>query len=62
MAEIYDTLQLIAYQQVVIAGGKRKKPESLVERIMKKKPEKTDDYESLSVSEFKETRKRIMRS
>ncbi len=62
MAEVYDALQMIAYQQVVIAGGKRKKPESLVERIMKKKPEKTDDYESLSISEFKETRKRIMRS
>ena len=62
MAEIYDTLQLIAYQQALLAGGKRKKPESLVERIMKKKREKTDDYESLSISEFKETRKRIMRS
>lgn len=62
MAEIYDALQLIAYQQALLAGGKRKKPESLVERIMKKKREKTDDYESLSISEFKETRKRIMRS
>lgn len=62
LAEICDILQKIAYQQVIISGGKQSKPESLLEKFLRKKPENKDEYVSLTFSEFDQMREQILRS